>query len=138
MSLEPPDVVTRMPSLSKKFVERECRVSVRGFWSSLMLNVFLMAACAAHSLPTRKLPANFNEAKFIALCVYTFLVLWLSFLATFFFLRSSASRTICFTLLLIVNVISCQIFLFLSKLYAVCKLPAFIQNVSTVTNSERG
>ena len=124
MVLSPPKQQTRMPSFNRKYVERVCVVSERGFLASLILNLVLMAACAVHSLSTRHLPANYNEAKFITICVYTIALLWLSFLATYFVLVNGVVQTLCLGLALLVNVISCQVFLFIPKLYAVYKLPS--------------
>ncbi|KAL8586034.1 hypothetical protein ACOMHN_023677 [Nucella lapillus] len=120
----PPTQQTRMPSPNDMYVERVCVVSERGFLASLIINLALMVACALHSLSTRKLPANYNEAKFITICIYTIAVLWLSFLATYFVLDTGVVHTLCLALTLLVNVISCQVFLFVPKLYAVLKLPS--------------
>ena len=124
MILSPPTQETRMPSFNRQYVERVCAVSERGFLASLVVNLALMAACAVHSWSTRRLPANYNEAKFIVICVYTIAVLWLSFLATYFLLAHGVVQTLCLVLALLVNVISCQVFLFIPKLYAVYKLPS--------------
>lgn len=124
MILIPPSQVTRMPNVNEKYVELVCVVSERGFLASLVINLVLMAACAVHSLSTRRLPANYNEAKFIMICVYTIAVLWLSFLATYFVMDNGVVHTLCLALALLVNVISCQLFLFVPKLYAVYKIPS--------------
>ena len=55
-------------------------------------NLLLLTVTLYFAFKTRKVPANFNEARFINLNMYTLLVLWLAFVPTYFIttaLRSS-------------------------------------------------
>lgn len=123
MGLNLPTASTTMPSLSVRFVERKCSSPQSGFLVSLVLNLSIMAACGVHAIKTRRLPANFNEAKFITFSVYTTGLLWLSFLPTYFISDSNVVKTMSLGFAMLLNVISCQVFLFLPKLYAVHFVP---------------
>nr|KAG5710181.1 hypothetical protein BaRGS_006700 [Batillaria attramentaria] len=108
-----------MHSLNEKLVERSCTVPDVGFLISLLFNLLLIVVCAAHAFKTRRLPANFNEAKFITFTIYTTILLWLSFFPTYFTSTSYKVKVLCLTIAMLFNVVSCQVFLFLPKLYAV-------------------
>ena len=55
-----------------------------GLSVSLGYNFLLLMASLYFAFQTRKVPQNFNEAKFINLTVYTLCVLWLAFIPTYY------------------------------------------------------
>ena len=58
--------------------------SVVGISVSLGYNLILLVISTYFAFRTRKIPQNFNEAKFINLTLYTIIIIWLAFLTTFF------------------------------------------------------
>lgn len=51
---------------------------------ALGYNLLLLILCTYFAFLTRKVPANFNEAKFINAAVYSTIIIWLAFVPTFF------------------------------------------------------
>ena len=47
-------------------------------------NMLLISVCTVYAIKTRKVPENFNEAKFIGFTMYTTCVIWLAFVALYF------------------------------------------------------
>ena len=47
-------------------------------------NMLLITVCTVYAIKTRKVPENFNEAKFIGFTMYTTCVIWLAFVALYF------------------------------------------------------
>ena len=62
-----------------------------GLSVTLAYNLLLLIVTTYFAFRTRKVPQNFNEAKFINLTVYTLCVLWLAFIPTYFI--TTALRT---------------------------------------------
>ena len=58
--------------------------SVVGLSVSLGYNLVLLVISTYFAFRTRKIPQNFNEAKFINLTLYTLIIIWLAFLTTYF------------------------------------------------------
>ena len=47
-------------------------------------NMILISVCTFYAVKTRKVPENFNEAKFIGFTMYTTCVIWLAFIPIYF------------------------------------------------------
>ena len=62
-----------------------------GLSVTLAYNLLLLLVTTYFAFRTRKVPQNFNEAKFINLTVYTLCVLWIAFIPTYFI--TTALRT---------------------------------------------
>ena len=62
-----------------------------GLSVTLAYNLLLLVVTTYFAFRTRKVPQNFNEAKFINLTVYTLCVLWIAFIPTYFI--TTALRT---------------------------------------------
>ena len=88
------------------------------FVTSLAFNLTLLVVCAVFALLNRKLPENFNESKFIIICVYSTVVLWLAFIPAYFLIMS-IYRILFLSLVLIINGLMIMGGLFLPKVYAV-------------------
>ena len=61
-----------------------CRTSSVEYLLSISYNVLLMLLCTFYGFRTRKLPANFNEAKEVGWTMYATCVLWICFLPLFY------------------------------------------------------
>ena len=51
--------------------------------------MFLITVCTIYAIKTRKVPENFNEAKFIGFTMYTTCIIWLAFIPLYFGTASS-------------------------------------------------
>ena len=74
-----------------------------GLSVTLAYNLLLLITTTYFAFRTRKVPQNFNEAKFINLTVYTLFVLWLAFIPTYFI--TTALRTTFRTVSLVLAII---------------------------------
>ena len=62
----------------------DCGSSAKDLHTAVLLyNWFLAIICAAMAFRARSLPANFSEAKLITYAMFTYSVIWLSFLIVF-------------------------------------------------------
>lgn len=61
-----------------------CRVSTFSLIMSLVYNMILITLCTWYAFKTRKIPENFNEAKYIGFTMYSTCIVWLAFLPIYF------------------------------------------------------
>lgn len=61
-----------------------CRVSTFSLMMSLIFNMILIILCTWYAFKTRKIPENFNEAKYIGFTMYSTCIVWLAFLPIYF------------------------------------------------------
>ncbi|XP_038054376.1 metabotropic glutamate receptor 3-like [Patiria miniata] len=62
----------------------KCNISDVSLVVSLAYNMFLILCCTVYAFKTRKIPENFNEAKFIGFTMYTTCIVWLAFVPLYF------------------------------------------------------
>ncbi|CAL8293062.1 unnamed protein product [Arctogadus glacialis] len=80
--LEPPMPVKSYPSIREVFLI--CNTSNVGMVAPLGYNGLLIMSCTYYAFKTRNVPANFNEAKYIAFTMYTTCIIWLAFVPIYF------------------------------------------------------
>ncbi|KAG5846489.1 hypothetical protein ANANG_G00115510 [Anguilla anguilla] len=80
--LEPPEPVKSYPSIREVFLI--CNTSNMGVVAPLGYNGLLIMSCTYYAFKTRNVPANFNEAKYIAFTMYTTCIIWLAFVPIYF------------------------------------------------------
>ncbi|XP_046870458.1 metabotropic glutamate receptor 1-like [Hypomesus transpacificus] len=80
--LEPPMPVKSYPSISEVYLI--CNTSTVGMVAPLGYNGLLIMSCTYYAFKTRNVPANFNEAKYIAFTMYTTCIIWLAFVPIYF------------------------------------------------------
>ena len=119
MGIDPPVAETTMPSLNEQLVNRKCSEPELTFTACVSFNLLLMVVCAHHAFKTRSLPANFNETKYIMFSIYSTVLLWLSFLPTYYTAKRYTEKALSLAVALLFNVLSSLTFVFLPKLYAV-------------------
>ena len=120
MGIDPPTVRTTMPTFSEEIVYKECSTHRdNGFLICISFNLVLMGMCASNAFKTRTLPANFNETKYIMFSIYITVLLWLSFLPTYYTAKIHTDKALALAVALLLNVLSSLTFVFLPKLYAV-------------------
>ena len=114
----PPKVQKVMPEVMKAHVELMCSPPLSGFLTSLCYNMLLIVVCTYYAFRTRALPDNFNESRYITLCVYTTLVIWFAFLPTYFTTTNTSYRAVVISGALTLNATVTLLSLFTTKLYA--------------------
>ncbi|XP_067668120.1 metabotropic glutamate receptor 4-like [Haliotis asinina] len=107
-----------MPVRTERYVEQSCDFTLPGLASFLSYNLVLVVVCCFFAVKTRKLPDNFNESRFISMCVYTTLVLWSAFIPSYFTADRQYLKTVMLSIVLILNNIVALCFLYLPKIYA--------------------
>ncbi|KAM9436975.1 metabotropic glutamate receptor 5-like [Salvelinus alpinus] len=80
--MEPPQVIYDYPSISE--VHLICNLTTIGVVTPLGYNGLLILSCTFYAFKTRNVPANFNEAKYIAFTMYTTCIIWLAFVPIYF------------------------------------------------------
>ncbi|XP_002738356.1 metabotropic glutamate receptor 8-like [Saccoglossus kowalevskii] len=80
--LDPPQ--TRVEYISRDRAVLRCATSDSTLMTSLLYNMLLIVLCTVYAFKTRKIPENFNEAKFIGFTMYTTCIVWLAFLCIYF------------------------------------------------------
>lgn len=61
-----------------------CKVSTFSLMMSLIYNITLIVLCTLYAFKTRKIPENFNEAKYIGFTMYSTSIVWLAFIPIYF------------------------------------------------------
>ena len=61
-----------------------CGMSNLSLVLSLLYNMLLIILCTFYAFKTRKIPENFNEAKYIGFTMYSTCIVWLAFVAIYF------------------------------------------------------
>ncbi|XP_062857228.1 metabotropic glutamate receptor 1 isoform X2 [Trichomycterus rosablanca] len=80
--LEPPEPIKSYPSIREAYLI--CNTSNVGMVAPLGYNGLLILSCTYYAFKTRNVPANFNEAKYIAFTMYTTCIIWLAFVPIYF------------------------------------------------------
>lgn len=70
------------PTISSVYLD--CSTSKLDFGLSQVYNFILIFMCTVYAFKTRKIPNNFNEAKYIAFAMYSSCVVWLAFVAVYY------------------------------------------------------
>ncbi len=113
-----PKAILNVPVASERYAELLCDLPPEALILPLSYNLLLIIMCIYFAFKTRHLPDNFNESKYIFVCVCTTLFLSIAFLPTyfaaFFVIHKSALLGLC----LIMNATVTLICLFLQKVYA--------------------
>lgn len=80
--IAPPGIRNHHPDRSQ--VVLTCNVKDELFLISLSYDALLIVLCTVYAVKTRKVPENFNEAKFIGFTMYTTCIIWLAFVPIYF------------------------------------------------------
>ncbi|TNN78270.1 Metabotropic glutamate receptor 1 [Liparis tanakae] len=80
--MEPPEPIKSYPSIKEVYLI--CNTSNVGVVAPLGYNGLLIMSCTYYAFKTRNVPANFNEAKYIAFTMYTTCIIWLAFVPIYF------------------------------------------------------
>lgn len=69
---------------SRQFSVLQCGISAAATVVSLVYNMMLIVLCTMYAFKTRKIPENFNEAKYIGFTMYSTCIVWLAFIPIYF------------------------------------------------------
>ncbi|KAF7206511.1 metabotropic glutamate receptor 5-like [Nothobranchius furzeri] len=116
--IEPPDVIHDYPSIRE--VHLICNLTTLGVVAPLGYNGLLILSCTFYAFKTRNVPANFNEAKYIAFTMYTTCIIWLAFVPIYFG-SNYKIITMCFSVSLSATVALCC--MFVPKVYIMLVKP---------------
>ncbi|KAL3042936.1 hypothetical protein OYC64_020786 [Pagothenia borchgrevinki] len=116
--IEPPQVIYDYPSISE--VHLICNMTTLGVVAPLGYNGLLILSCTFYAFKTRNVPANFNEAKYIAFTMYTTCIIWLAFVPIYFG-SNYKIITMCFSVSLSATVALCC--MFVPKVYIMLAKP---------------
>ncbi|CAD5122291.1 DgyrCDS10732 [Dimorphilus gyrociliatus] len=86
LGMDFPDTVTVYPD--RRNVVRRCKSTNVAIVMSLLYNMVLIILCTVYAFKTRKIPENFNEAKYIAFTMYSTCIVWLAFVPIYFGTKS--------------------------------------------------
>ncbi|KAM7340825.1 hypothetical protein ACRRTK_001440 [Alexandromys fortis] len=116
--MEPPMPILSYPSIKEVYLI--CNTSNLGVVAPLGYNGLLIMSCTYYAFKTRNVPANFNEAKYIAFTMYTTCIIWLAFVPIYFGSNYKIITT-CFAVSLSVTVaLGCM---FTPKMYIIIAKP---------------
>ena len=93
----------------------------------------LVVSCTLLAFKTRHLPDNFNESRFIMMCVCTTVVIVVCFIPAYLVSSSELLKLVMLALASGFNHTVALIFLFLPKIYAVLYLEGAAECLQTVT-----
>uniref|UniRef100_A0A8D0CVM1 Metabotropic glutamate receptor 5 n=1 Tax=Sander lucioperca TaxID=283035 RepID=A0A8D0CVM1_SANLU len=116
--MEPPAVINDYPSIRQ--VVLICNTTNLGVVAPLGYNGLLILSCTFYAFKTRNVPANFNEAKYIAFTMYTTCIIWLAFVPIYFG-SNYKIITMCFSVSLSATVALCC--MFVPKVYIILAKP---------------
>ncbi|XP_033953928.1 metabotropic glutamate receptor 5b [Pseudochaenichthys georgianus] len=116
--MEPPKVIHDHPSIRQ--VNLICNTNNLGVVAPLGYNGLLILSCTFYAFKTRNVPANFNEAKYIAFTMYTTCIIWLAFVPIYFG-SNYKIITMCFSVSLSATVALCC--MFVPKVYIILAKP---------------
>ncbi|XP_076458578.1 metabotropic glutamate receptor 6-like [Babylonia areolata] len=109
-------------SVHEQLVELTCDLPLSGLACSLAYNLLLVASCTLLAFKTRHLPDNFNESRFISMCVSTTMVILVCFMPAYLVSSREMLKMLTLALVLALNHSVALVFLFLPKIYAVLYL----------------
>ncbi|KAM6946315.1 LOW QUALITY PROTEIN: metabotropic glutamate receptor 5b [Aplochiton taeniatus] len=116
--MERPLVIHDYPSIRQ--VNLICNTTNLGVVAPLGYNGLLILSCTFYAFKTRNVPANFNEAKYIAFTMYTTCIIWLAFVPIYFG-SNYKIITMCFSVSLSATVALCC--MFAPKVYIILAKP---------------
>ncbi|XP_071793019.1 metabotropic glutamate receptor 1-like [Asterias amurensis] len=106
------------PSKFDNYLEIFCNFG-NGFIASCVYNLLLILACCFYAFKTRKVPSNYNESKFIAVSVYSTLILCLAAVPVYTTAVAVIQKVATLCMALILNAYLTLVCVYLPKLYAV-------------------
>ena len=107
-----------LPPQRKPYLEIYCQAGY-GFFAALAYDSIIIIACCYYAFKARNVPDNFNESKFIAVSVYSTLIVCLAAIPVYTTAASVAQKIGALNVVVLVNVYLTLFCLYLPKLYAI-------------------
>lgn len=82
LGMDPPGTQHDYPD--RHTVILRCKSTNFAMVMSLLYNMILIMLCTVYAFKTRKIPENYNEAKYIAFTMYSTCIVWLAFIPIYF------------------------------------------------------
>ncbi|KAK7502054.1 hypothetical protein BaRGS_00006806 [Batillaria attramentaria] len=121
--MNPDDVMTWMPSLSKRYVVTACvHKAIHGCpWASVSVtfNLLLLVTCAYLGFRTRRVQANFHESRWLSLGVFSASITWAIVLLTHLQVSAPHLDSLLLSVFMMLNAVIVLSCVFAPKLYAV-------------------
>lgn len=133
--LEPPKVDNKMMGASEPYFML-CDLHDETVCLALCFSVLLILLCTYYAYKTRKIPENFNEAKYISFVMYSTCIIWMAFVPTYFALSSGYQvRSTLLTMGVSLSGTVALVCIFVPKLYIAVFQPQKNVRFPTTTNS---
>ena len=110
----------------------KCYTETHDFYATVAYNLLLVFLTTYYAFKTRKVPSNFNEARYIGFVMYTTIVIWLAFLPIFFG-SSTEYKTIAVMLDTIIVSTTFLVGLYGMKIYIIIFRPNKNKKIRSVT-----
>ena len=106
------------PAERKPYLEIYCQFGY-GFLASCVYNLLLIIVCCYFAFRARKVPSNYNESKFIAISVYSTLIVCLAAVPVYTTAVEVTHKISTLCMALLVNAYLTLVCIYLPKLYAI-------------------
>ncbi|XP_072025081.1 metabotropic glutamate receptor 2-like [Amphiura filiformis] len=106
------------PAQRKPYLEVFCKFGY-GFLASCVYNLILIIACCYFALRARKVPSNYNESKFIAISVYSTLIVCMAAVPVYSTAVAVLQKVATLCMALLLNAYLTLVCIYLPKLYAI-------------------
>lgn len=108
-----------------------------GFVASCSLNLVIITGCCYFAFRARSVPNNFNESRFIAVSVYTTLILCIAAVPVYTTAVAALSKVASISMAIILHAFFSLVCQYLSRLFAVVFRPKVIPEVVAAPRSHR-
>ena len=115
---EPSQPTLLLPAQRKPYLEIYCQFGY-GFLGSSIYNSIIIIASCYYAFKARKIPDNYNESKFIAVSVYSTLIVSIAAVPVYTTATSVAQKIGALNVVLLVNTYLTLFCLYIPKLYAI-------------------
>ena len=122
----PPRVTARRLTLTERLLMCETRTSFGHIISNAFI-IFLSLLCTFVAFKSRKLPQNYNEAKFISFAMFVFNFIWLTFVGAFYGTPDGQHNVIINCFAILASNFAILALIFGPKLYIILFRPALNQ-----------
>ena len=122
----PPRVTVRRLTLTERLLMCETRTSFGQIISNAFI-IFLSLLCTFVAFKSRKLPQNYNEAKFISFAMFVFNFIWLTFVGAFYGTPDGQHNVIINCFAILASNFAILALIFGPKLYIILFRPALNQ-----------
>ena len=118
MILSPASSAILITSPYDRHIELYCAFH-SGFMPSCAYNLLIIITCCYYAFKTRKVPSNYNESKFIAVSIYSTLLVCLAAVPVYLTATVVVQKIASLCMALLLNAFLTLLVLYLPKLYAI-------------------